>query len=393
MSNQVNESTKAKGLENVGATCYMNSVLQCFYHVQVLTNELLNCKCNSKSSMTYAYKDTIIQLSSKKVKTAKPILFKNVISQNPLFRGIQANDSKDLVLYFLETIEDELTALNFLCKNPKYINPIKLIKDVQDPELKKTMTFFQNNNKSIISDLFYGFKSQIVECNNCHDKSLNYQIFNLIIFPIETIYISKEDNKETTNKTRPNKVDKDDYDYGKNNMHPTTGHTYGVDSIEKQNRINNRGKNGKRRTVTLYDCLDNETNNMFFNGDNQLFCNKCQQLSDATAKNKIYSSPHVLILILNRGKANQFDCDVDFEDKINLEKYVENKDSPLDYNLIGVISHLGESNMSGHFIADCKHFDGSWYSFSDRSVSGPYREYQRHKEVTPYILFYQSNKI
>ena len=35
-------------------------------------------------------------------------------------------------------------------------------------------------------------------------------------------------------------------------------------------------------------------------------------------------------------------------------------DSPKKYNLIGVISHLGQSSKEGHFIAICKHFNDNW---------------------------------
>ena len=44
--------------------------------------------------------------------------------------------------------------------------------------------------------------------------------------------------------------------------------------------------------------------------------------------------------------------------------------------------------MGGHFIADCKHFDGKWYCFNDGLVTGP--NYKYSKQGIPYILFYQN---
>ena len=143
--------------------------------------------------------------------------------------------------------------------------------------------------------------------------------------------------------------------------------------------------------MTIYECFDNEISDTDFKGDNQVFCNKCRKMTDSLGKSKIYSSPHVLVLILDRGKGNKFDCDVEFYETIDIKKYVESHDCPVKYNLIGIISHLGESSMSGHFIADCKHFDGKWYTFNDSIVSGPYNSYQKHG--TPYILFYQNSEL
>ena len=131
---QVGPSTKAKGIKNIGATCYMNAVLQCFYHVKVLTNELL--KYPSQEEMTSAYIELIKQLANNNVYLANPSAFKNVISKNPLFSGIQANDSKDLILYFLEMIDSELTSQSILCQNQKYFNRIKLLKNVDDSDLR-----------------------------------------------------------------------------------------------------------------------------------------------------------------------------------------------------------------------------------------------------------------
>ena len=67
---------KPKGLENIGATCYMNAVLQCFYNVKVLTEELKKYQIIPIMKMTWAYKDVINQLSSKDSKPAVPTFLK-----------------------------------------------------------------------------------------------------------------------------------------------------------------------------------------------------------------------------------------------------------------------------------------------------------------------------
>ena len=59
--------------------------------------------------------------------------------------------------------------------------------------------------------------------------------------------------------------------------------------------------------------------------------------------------------------------------------------------MIGVVTHLGESDASGHFIAYCKSpIDRCWYQYNDELVfevkdfSKEIRDY-----VEPEILFYQ----
>jgi ubiquitin C-terminal hydrolase len=376
MNNQVNQYTKPKGLLNVGATCYMNAVLQCFYHVKILTNELLKYKNFPSNSISLAYYDVIYKLSFCSKNAADPTLFKNAISSNPLFSGIQANDSKDLILYFFETIDRELTLLNYFCQNTKYINRIREMKNYQNKELMNIIYSFDNCHKSIISDLFYGFTYNKMTCKRCKEDLVNYQIFNLLFFPIEAVYnFCKEKNPQRNANTY--------------NSRPTTNNIYG--NFYNGYSGYSHGTNSNKK-VNIYDCFDYEKTDVTFTGDNKIYCNKCKTLNDSLGNSKIYSSPHILILILDRGKGNQFECEVEFNETLNIRKYVErNDDCPVEYNLIGIISHLGESNMNGHFIADCKHFDNKWYTFNDSIVSGPYASFQKHG--TPYILFYQNSKI
>ena len=104
---------RARGLDNVGATCYMNATLQCFYHVKPLSENIINDPyIRSNLKLTSCFKDLIEDLagckdrrkffSSRQTMTednslkdsVKPIKFKNVISEmNPLFNGVKANDS------------------------------------------------------------------------------------------------------------------------------------------------------------------------------------------------------------------------------------------------------------------------------------------------------------
>lgn len=373
------KSQRPKGLQNIGATCYMNAVLQCFYNIKILTEELKKYQIIQGMVMTWAYKDVINQLSSNDSNAAVPTLFKNVISVNPLFRGIQANDSKDLILFFLENIENELTFKNYFCQDRRYFNRIKYIAPNNDLALGNILRIFDQSHKSIISDLFYGFKSQLLECTKCHTELNNYQIFNLLIFPIEAVYNSINKKKDNKNKYTYNKGYTTSSEYG---------NFYNGWSGSNSNKTNISG--GKKK-VTIDNCFEFDNEEVVFDGDNKVFCNKCNQLNAALCKNKIFSSPHVLIIVLNRGKGNQFDCDVEFEENLNIEKYVERKECPRNYKLIGVISHLGESSMSGHFIADCRYFDGQWYCYNDSIVSGPSSRYS--KKGTPYILFYQNSEL
>jgi ubiquitin C-terminal hydrolase len=356
----------------------MNAVLQCFYHVKILTNELLNYGNFLNNTISLAYYDVIYKLSFGSQNAADPTLFKNAISSNPLFSGIQANDSKDLILYFFETIDKELTFLNDnnKCRTPKYINRIRDMKNYQNKELMNIIYSFDNCHKSIISDLFYGFTCNKMTCKRCKEDLVNYQIFNLLFFPIEAVYnFCKEKNPQRNANTY--------------NSRPTTNNVYG--NFYNGYSGYSHGTNSNKK-VNIYDCFDYEKTDVTFTGDNKIYCNKCKTLNDSLGNSKIYSSPHILILILDRGKGNQFECEVEFNETLNIRKYVDRNDiCPVEYNLIGIISHLGESNMNGHFIADCKHFDNKWYTFNDSIVSGPYASFQKHG--TPYISFYQNSKI
>ena len=144
--------------------------------------------------------------------------------------------------------------------------------------------------------------------------------------------------------------------------------------------------------VSLYECFYYNQKSELITGENRNYCNICKQLFDSLYTSKIFISPNVLVLILNRGKGNIYDVKLDFSEEIDITQFVLQKDAPrIIYNLYGVITHIGQSGPSAHFMAACRNYiDNKWYRFNDAFIN-PITNIQ--KEViefgTPYILFYQ----
>ena len=407
---------RARGLDNVGATCYMNATLQCFYHVKALSEHLINNnKIKPKLELTFCYKDLVEELvgcknrrkfnidrnnytNNEQIKESiKPTKFKDLISEmNPLFKGVKANDSKDLIIFLLETMNAELTQMN---NNTDKMEPF-YGDNKEDMEPEK----FKKFHNSIISDIFYGFQKGIIKCDQCEDESVTYSIINLLVFPLEKIYteLNKEANNNNNNNMNMN-------NYGQNNMNRFNNFNYGFNYSNQFNNFRNGMNNNlnalnpstiqprqrgmikkENPKLTFDECFTDLNKAEILTGQNAIYCNKCKGMRNAKMFNEIIKAPNVLIIILNRGKGNTFECDVDYPSSLDLSKYIKEPSSIKQYELIGVISHLGKSSMEGHFIAYCRHFDFSWYLFNDsivKQVGG-----ESDFKGIPYILFYQNKQ-
>ena len=338
------------GLNNVGATCYMNATLQCLVHVEKLTKHLLKPEMiqmiqgnKNRYILTDAYLNVLINSwMNVNINNYSPNYFKQVISvMNPLFEGIQANDSKDLIIFLMEKMHSELNIpLNNqnLQQNNQMINQYDF-----KQSFKSFKKYFANNYRSVISNLFYGFFDSIMYCKNCQALSHNIQCYNILIFPLEEVRIFKQ----------------------------------------RQQNI-----------VSIEECFQYYQKKDLMSGANQIYCNKCHQNSDSINYSKLIACPNILVVNLNRGKGLQFDIKIDFDDTLDVKNYLMeiSNDIPTVYKIFGIVTHFGPSSMSGHFIAFCKSFvDGKWYKCNDSMVT-PSSFYEAKNTGVPYILFYSGSK-
>ena len=343
------------GLQNIGATCYMNATLQALSNTKLLTDFFLTkYKFDANAynkKMANEYYKVLINLWSDKKKNGDypPYDFKQAISEeNPLFAGIQANDSKDLINFLLERFHQEL---NYAKKSN---NDNEIVNVNQMDEMQTLKVFIEDyfkNNKSIILDCFYGILETRSKCSGCNITKYNFQIYSFLEFPLQEV------------------------------------NNYMYQNGRRMSLLNNDGSNPD---IDLLECFEYYQKIDLMNGQNQMYCNICNMNMDTYYGSNIYSLPNYLIINLNRGKGAVYECKVNFPENLNLLNFVTFKQGKTYFQLYAVICHLGPSSMSGHFVAYCRHKQNDkWYKYNDSFVTECTKP-QEYNDGMPYILFYRA---
>ena len=339
------------GLANIGATCYINSIIQCLAHCIELSEDILSWylyhpdKDKQSRCISYSYADVLYNLFFPKDNQTyySPNDFREIVALiGPLFEEHKANDSKDIFQFLIEKIHEELNVLNE--SNINYNEDIIVNQMDELAVFNNFELVCQKNYHSCISKYFYGKHKTITKCLNCQCSIFNYQVYSFLIFPLLDVKKYK-------------------FSYYQNHS---------------QNQIMN-----------LYDCFNYFQKMEFFSGENHIYCMGCKLETNANYCNLIYSTPIILTIILNRGKNNaDFNEKFLFPKELNLDSYAQDKYNSNKFYLIGVLCHVGESSMNGHFFSYCRsHYQGNWFKYNDAIVS-ECDENEIFDATTPYILFY-----
>uniref|UniRef100_A0A3B4TQD6 Ubiquitin carboxyl-terminal hydrolase 20-like n=1 Tax=Seriola dumerili TaxID=41447 RepID=A0A3B4TQD6_SERDU len=130
-----------------------------------------------------------------------------------------------------------------------------------------------------------------------------------------------------------------------------------------------------------------------FSGENQMYCDQCDDKSDATIKCVIKHHPEVLMLLLKRF---EFNCHymIYFKNNrvVDVPRTLQIPENQT-YELYAVVDHFGDLR-SGHYTARVKSEDDErWYNFNDARVSlldyQPFQVDNSESSCSAYLLFYR----
>ena len=324
------------GLNNLGATCFMNAALQVFSNIKKFgeyfyTEEYLNENIE-KCPISKAFTEVIQNLWDPRNTSYSPYNFKKTIGYyNSDFLKNEPNDSRELIQYLLDALHNELNTKKDLVYDE--IDNSKMT-DLKGKYLYEKNSF-NHENESIISRLFYGIQGTETKCSECKKSTYFFDHFSIISLPI----------------------------------------------LENKNKI-----------IDIKKMFEDYEKPILMEGDNKNYCIICKGEYNATCQTFLYDTPEILIIHPARtNTGHNYSIQIELNETINITPYIRNgvnsKGVVFYYNLIGVISHYGTSGYGGHNIAYCKKNSG-WYEFNDSQYKKViYKLFK--KEGLSLIFFYK----
>ena len=292
--------------------------------------------------------DKIYQNKEKEIKrTYTPIdLIDKISNINPLFEDISTNNEKDLINFIIMTLHEELNETQI---NPNYAleSNYENIFEIQKDKIQmytKFVNSFNKSHSSFIQSLFFAVNYNMCQCLNCQALTYNFQIYYYLFFPLEEVRKFKSNYNNIINE------------------------------------------------INLSDCFDYARSENIMKDDNAVYCNYCKQISPNSMRTMLFSSPEILIIILNR----ENDIKINFDFILNLSNYIEMKDNNMfcQYDLIGIVCKDNTNEANDEFLAYSKgYYDNNWYKY-DKTTVEPINHFRSQVIDTfiPYLFLYKKMK-
>lgn len=335
----------ARGLANLGNTCFFNSVVQCLNSNEQLCKLLVSTKTGEEPALL-----AVTKLASQLQKLMQSIHSGAQESFKPRAMLAAIADTNGGEMYGTGRQQDAHELLIFLL-------------DKLDEEYKENFP----------SLLLQGRLSSTVTCLACKNPSTKEEEF-------WSLELDLKSHKSATPRLSHSAHDLTG-DSG-SSSHET------VDPDRKFELTDLLGAQGFTRMEQLQ-------------GDNRYYCEKCKKKQKATKQFTIGSPPGTLILHLKRfsydkygNEGKKLQNDVSFPRELDLSHLglmsPESRALQTGYYLRAVVIHKGLSLGRGHYIAYARYKDSidTWFRYNDSDVTQV--KYDTVKDEQAYLLFYDN---
>jgi len=338
------------GIENLGATCYLNTQLQCIAQNPVFLDGIFSWRPLNATHMMNEVMKKLQKLLGQML-VGGDCKYTSLDFSNAL--GIQHNEQQD---------PNEFARLLFDRMEESFQQCSINNSDDADGE---------NSLGTLLQRIFHGTTTYETVCMKCRKRSVRTEGFMDLNLPIVQRQKCQENNIE---------------DLNDNNSATQFGKDPSFVKRKRKRTIKNvkRRKNNLAETDVQY-CFDQYIKPEVLSGDNQYFCEACNCKQDAMRIMSLTKLPPVLNVQLSRYVFDR----KKFVKKKRMDKVrlptilsvvqhdtagtagISKIERPPEkkYLLCAVMKHQGNSAYSGHYVAEAMDWTmGQWYEFNDECV-------------------------
>lgn len=181
------------GLNNLGNTCFMASMLQCLSNSEPLTRYFLDDRHGADINkdnplgcgghLAEAYGQLLKDMWSGDFTCVSPTEFKHQIGKKaPQFQGYQQQDSQELMSFLMDGLNEDL---NRVLKKP-FVETVESDGRPDPVVAGLSWANFKLRNDSVVSDVFAGQLRSHVKCNVCDRESTTFDPYLSLSVPVPT---------------------------------------------------------------------------------------------------------------------------------------------------------------------------------------------------------------
>jgi len=340
-------------IKNVAKVSSINAIFRCMSSFMELVNLMFQNQ-NGFSEMNTPVAYYYMNCLKNYMNNEDP---KNIVTyynqfRNLLYRNSQMNNDveirpRQVLEFFLERLNKE-TGANY--RGASFGTQNAIYEHDKELALQKFQQYFYANFNSFISNFFVGYIKTKRICNVCNQGFYSFNIHPFIEF---------------------------DMDMNDVVIKNANGIAYNLNYIQGWFD----SQNNQKKVLTK---------------DHKIFCqnpNCVRSVTEHREFKQFYFLPKCFIISLNRGN----NYNITFQPQIPLqlqltEKEVESKQSPRNFNLVGIVKRILDANKEEYFIAiylDRNKNKNEW-KLSDRDTISIIPDPFAHKEGLTIVLFYSA---